>query len=461
MKQKIIIYSNLKYNILKIILLLFIIYIIIILIKKYPIYNLNEYYLDIQRKINLTFYKKIKYKIKIGLYSIALKNGGRSRITSILINHLSKIKIFKIFSFTQRYRENDEYEIPKNTNRIIIKKNLIQIIKIFKINILIYQLTDIDEITKLNNLKKIKIIYYPHCSFFLWLYLNYTNFKYIYKAFRKSKYIISLVPLENHYLFKKWKINSILMDTFITYEYNKVIPSNLSSKTILMIGRGEDRLKRFELGIEAMKYIIKEIPECEMNFISDLKGISYLQDLVKKLNLERNVNFLGYTLTPEIYFKNASLHIFPSISESFGLVLCETKIYGIPTILLGLDYVSISKGGTIIIYDDNPIQISKEAIKILNNETYRKKLGKEAKKSMIKFNNELLVKKWIKLILSVYNGDYYYNNLIKEDTKIHKNELFNMLKNQITLLKKRKPNFKNINTNNIINFSYLEQLEYK
>ena len=459
MKQKIIIYSNLKYNILKIKLLFFIIYIIIILNKKYPIYNLNEYYLDIQRKLNLTFYKKIKYKIKIGLYSIALKNGGRSRITSILINHLSKIKIFKIFSFTQRCRESDEYEIPENTKRIIIKNNLIQIIKIYKINILIYQLTDIDEITKLNNLKKIKIIYYPHCSFFFWLYLNYANFKYIYKAFRKSKYIISLVPLENYYLFKKWKINSILMDTFITYEYNKVIPSSLSSKTILMIGRGEDRLKRFELGIEAMKYIIKEIPECKMNFISDLKGISYLQDLVKKLNLEKNVNFLGYTLTPEIYFKNASLHIFPSISESFGLVLCETKIYGIPTILLGLDYVSISRGGTIIIYDDNPIQISIEAIKILNNDTYRKKLGKEAKKSMKKFNNELLVKKWIKLILSVYNGDYYYNSLKKEDEKIHKNELFKMLKNQIILLKKRKPNFENINTNNIINFSYLEQLE--
>jgi len=156
-------------------------------------------------------------------------------------------------------------------------------------------------------------------------------------------------------------------------------------------------LKRFELGIEAMKYIIKEIPECKMNFISDLKGISFLQDLVIKLKLEKKVIFLGYTSTPEIYFKNASLHIFPSISESFGLVLCETKIYGIPTILLGLDYVSISKGGTIIIYDDNPIQISKEAIKILNNDIYRKKLGKEARDSMAKHTNEIVLKKWTKL----------------------------------------------------------------
>ena len=31
-----------------------------------------------------------------------------------------------------------------------------------------------------------------------------------------------------------------------------------------MIGRGSDPIKRFELGISAMKHIISEIPKCEM-----------------------------------------------------------------------------------------------------------------------------------------------------------------------------------------------------
>ena len=42
------------------------------------------------------------------------------------------------------------------------------------------------------------------------------------------------------------------------------------------------------------------------------------------------------------------------------MVLSETKIYGIPTILCGLDYLSLAKGGTVIIYDDNPEIISKK-----------------------------------------------------------------------------------------------------
>ena len=158
-----------------------------------------------------------------------------------------------------------------------------------------------------------------------------------------------------------------------------------------MIGRANDRLKRFELGIQAMVYIMKEVPSCEMKIITDLKDTNYLQILIKNLNLERNIKFIGFTSIVELYFKNTSLHIFPSISECFPMVLCETKIYGIPNILIGIDYVNMAKKGTVILYDDSPKSIAKEAIKILKNENYRRKLGKEARNSMKKFKNKLLL----------------------------------------------------------------------
>ena len=122
--------------------------------------------------------------------------------------------------------------------------------------------------------------------------------------------------------------------------------------------------------------------------------ISILQkdiiNYIQTLKLEKYIKFVGYSSKPEIYYRNASLHIFPSICESFGLVVAETKIYGIPNIIIGIDYISIAKGGTIIIYDDDPEIISNEAIKILKNDEYRKKLGKEARESMQKFNNTIL-----------------------------------------------------------------------
>ena len=176
------------------------------------------------------------------------------------------------------------------------------------------------------------------------------------------------------------------------------------------------------------------------------------------INIEKSIIFVGYSSNPERYFSEASIHIFPTISESFGLALAETKIYGIPNILVGLDYVLISGEGTIIIYDDTPEQIALTAILILKNDNYKKKLGKIAKQSMKYFNNELLYKKWDHLILSIFNSDNFYNKLKDNDTKISENIALDILKNQILLLKKREIKFKNITINNIKNFTFLENL---
>lgn len=92
-----------------------------------------------------------------------------------------------------------------------------------------------------------------------------------------------------------------------------------------------------------------------------------MKNLVDNLNLNNKIQFLGYLSSPEILYKNISLNIFPLISKALPMVLCETKIYGIPSILLGLDYIIVSTGWTAIIYDDSPESLSKEAIKIFNN----------------------------------------------------------------------------------------------
>lgn len=249
------------------------------------------------------------------------------------------------------------------------------------------------------------------------------------------------------------------MNNFIQYEYNFIEPSNLSTKTILMIGRAYDKSKRLELGVKAMKYIVKELPECEMKIISALYKINNFRSLVKSLKIEGNINFVGFTLTPEIYFRNASLHIFPSVSESFGLALAETKIYGIPSILIGIDYISVAKGGTIIIYKDDEKLIAKEAIKILKNGKLRKKLGKEARLSMKKFNNKLLLKRWIKVLLSIYNGYDYYQKLKQNDKEISKSNAVAILKRQFKIIKKNNINFKNIRIKDFINFSFIKNLK--
>ena len=271
---------------------------------------------------------------------------------------------------------------------------------------------------------------------------------------------MSIVPFDNDYLFNKWGLNSILMTNFITHEFDSVLSSDLSTKTILLIGRGNAKKKRFYLGIEAFEYIIKEIPNCELNIISKVSGIEKLLNLVNNLNLENNIKFNGYSSSPDLYFRNASLNIIPSISEAFPMVLSETKIYGIPNIILGLDYIFNAKGGTIIIYDDLPESLAIEAIKIIVEREYRKMLGKEARISMKKFNNDLILNDWIKLILSIYKGQYYYNKLREDKPKLSRNDVTKILNNQMKLLRMRYKILKNITKNEFENYTYMKNIHY-
>lgn len=319
---------------------------------------------------------------------------------------------------------------------------------------------EIKEIITLNNYKSIKVIYYQHSSSFDWLYENYTIYKSKYEEFYSSKYIVSIVPFDNDYLFNKWGLSSILMENFITHEFDYILSSDLSTKTILLIGRGSAKKKRFHIGIEALEYIIKEIPNCVLIIISKIDGLGKLQKLMHNLDLENNIRFSGYASSPDIYFRNASLNIIPSISEAFPMVLSETKIYGIPNIILGLDYIFNAKGGTIIIYDDQPESLASEAIKIIEKREYRKHLGKESRKSMKKFNNDFVLNNWIELILSIYKGQYYYNKLREDKQKLPQNDLIKILNNQIKLLKMRYKIFQNITKNEFENFTYMKNINF-
>ena len=396
--------------------------------------------------------------IKVGFYCDKIKFGGVERVVSLLINLLSNETNFTLYLITNKGLLEGEYTIPKNTKRIFVYENfriLFKEIKMQHIDILIYNFYVGKEFKKLSKLKKTKIIYYDHSSFLLWVYFHYYNFKNtIYYIYKKCNYVISTIPVENDYLFKKWGINSIFMDNPTTFNYDLVKPSDLSQKIIIMVGRA-DEIKRYDIGIRAMKNIVDEIPECQMKIVSD--NNKKCQSLIDNLSLEKNVIFVGFQKNIEIYLKNASLHILPSLSESYSMALAEAKIFGIPSIICGLDYLALAKGGTIIIYDDNPNTIAKEAIRILKDDKFRKKLGKEARKSMEKHRNSFITQKWVKLLLAVYDGNiesFRKLQILDINNQLSKEEAENIINNQFYLLKKRIPQLSNITLEQFKSYSF-------
>ena len=114
----------------------------------------------------------------------------------------------------------------------------------------------------------------------------------------------------------------------------------------------------------------------------------------------------------------------------------------------------MAKGGTVIINDDNPNSIAKEAVRLLKDDKTRKRLGKEARKSMKIHSNKVITKKWTKLLFSVYRGNnQHYKQLSGCHDLISEREAEKILNNQLILLKKRRPNLKKVNLEKLKAFS--------
>ena len=408
----------------------------------------------------------MKTKVRLALYIHSLSTGEMEKLISILLNYLSNQSIFEIYLFINKDCKI-EYKINQKIHKIKINIHSTQILRYklieYNIELFLYlfnNIKDIKMLNKLNELKDIRTIFINYSGFLYRVYNDDSySFNTLYEAYKESKFTVSFIPFENELLFKNWGIDSIFMDVPLKFFYNNTFPSDLSSKTILMMGKGSEHMKRLDLGIKTMKYIVKEIPDCKMKIITDIDGKNSLKKLSRQLDLENNIVFEEYTSFNEIHFKNVSLHLMTSIAERSGMDVCETKLFGIPNVLVGLDYLPCSKGGVSIIYDDNPKEIAEECIDILRDKAYREQMGKEAREAMKNYDVDSIADKWMRLLLCAYLDETYYHKIKEED-----NDLINLkdeekiLNNQIDLLKKRIKRLGNINSYDLKKFSFIKRI---
>lgn len=105
--------------------------------------------------------------------------------------------------------------------------------------------------------------------------------------------------------------------------------------------------KRIILGVigrldptKGFAHAIRALEKLDERFVLKIAGSGPFEDvlknLVKELNLEKRVEFLGWT-DKKSFFNSIDIFIFPSDEEPFGLVLLESMKYGKPAIVSKVD----------------------------------------------------------------------------------------------------------------------------
>ncbi len=101
--------------------------------------------------------------------------------------------------------------------------------------------------------------------------------------------------------------------------------------SIVIIGRLEE-FKGHRYLIEAIAQVKKVYPSVALTVIGEGSAKNSLEQLVKKLNLQENVTFTGFSNDPYKFVTSASIVALPSLFEPFGLVYLEAMALKRPVV---------------------------------------------------------------------------------------------------------------------------------
>lgn len=378
------------------------------------VYHTNAWIVGgIERVLNTLFFElKKKYEIILVATEIDMEVGFAlpEGVKTISLSRKTEKNYYSSLTFLCRYLNVDLFVGNQN-----ILENFLKVYELF-------------------SYENIKTIAMNHANYFFpfnydWLgdYVKERNFYYKYAN-------VVTWPIE----FSTKAYNSVNKNALCIY--NPIPKQNVEKKEfnhmepkILVVGRLNDPYKRLDIVLRAFKLVLEKIPKAKLYAIgvfNPKEGIlnaGYLTfgDLLKKLDIpEENIEFTGPVDSVDEYYKKADLVFFASEGEGFGMVVAEASSYGVPVVstkLDGIEELIYDGENGYLVEKDNVSEYANKALEILSNKKLKNKMSKNALSISEKFDKEVVLKKWNKLISDVLNDrkieflevDSMYGNCIK------------------------------------------------
>jgi glycosyltransferase involved in cell wall biosynthesis len=249
------------------------------------------------------------------------------------------------------------------------------------------------------------------------------------KPYIRNLHLLDRIGLFHSYIAKKWKkkvsANCKKLDALVLLTENDaknwvnvkktyIIPNPLpfypnqsstcDNKKAIFVGRMCEQ-KGYDYLINAWSLVYIKHPDWILNIYGDGEEKKQIQNLILKKGLDK-VIFLNET-TKDIQDKylDSSIYILSSRYEGFGMVLLEAMACGVPCVAFDCPYgpadiIKNGEDGFIVNYLDIK-ELSHRICDIIENTEMRKKMGELAKQNVLRFNKDLIMKKWMDLFTNL------------------------------------------------------------
>jgi glycosyltransferase involved in cell wall biosynthesis len=170
-----------------------------------------------------------------------------------------------------------------------------------------------------------------------------------------------------------------------------------NGKIIVFVG-GLRPVKGVGYLIEAMKTIIDKNKNTRLFIVGDGVERQDLENLVKKLDLQKCVNFIGKVSNEEVpeYIVASDVFVLPSLSEGFPVTVVEAMASELPIVatnIRGLREIIKDGENGFLVEPKNPEQIAEKVLLLLEDDELRARISRNNKEKAKQYSWENIVER--------------------------------------------------------------------
>ncbi|WP_196243087.1 glycosyltransferase [Selenomonas ruminantium] len=175
--------------------------------------------------------------------------------------------------------------------------------------------------------------------------------------------------------------------------------SKKNGRTIIWIGRRNQKYKRICDTVLIMREVLKKIPDAKLLIVGD--KVNDADDarffsLLQREKIESHIEICGWQKDVGSFYSFADVMLFTSPGEGFPMVVAEAMQHALPIVMYDLPYLELVRSGRgVISVKQGDICGAAEALtKVLCDEDVRKRLSLEALENIREFEHWNIDELW-------------------------------------------------------------------
>lgn len=226
------------------------------------------------------------------------------------------------------------------------------------------------------------------------------------KQERDVSHLDALVLL-THKDAESWKgvTQTFVIPNSLPFYPNKI--SKCDMKRAICVGRLNEQ-KGYEYLIDAWHIVYQKHPDWKLDVFGYGEIKEELQKRITDKGLEDSLKLNEPTLAIMDEYLNSSLYIMSSRYEGFGMVLIEAMACGVPCVSFDCPYgpsdiINDGEDGLLVEYL-NTQALADGICKLIEDPGQRKVFGKNARKNVLRYSQDVVMQQWVTLFESLLSG---------------------------------------------------------